>query len=80
MPRKFKFDGTKHVHDDSEVMTNEKRVSCASDAMFRTEKYRFGTEDEIRDLICDLLHFADCHEFNAMEILRDAKSNWRAER
>ena len=43
-------------------------------------KYGSGDEDAIRDLIADLLHYADWKGFKTKDILRDTIDNWKAER
>jgi len=73
---KFKFDPNKNVHEN----TNQSRALNASQSLKACAKYRSADEDAIRDLIADLLHYADSMDFSTTDILRDATDNWKAER
>ena len=70
------FKPNKKVHEN----TNESRMLNASTCLSASAKYCSGDEDAIRDLIADLLHYADCKGFRTKDILRDATDNWKAER
>ena len=73
---KRKFNPEKNVHEN----TNQSRMLSASQSLAACRKYSPRDTDSIRDLIADLLHYADSEDMNAHEILKDAIGNWRAER
>ena len=76
MKSKFRFKPSKQIHEN----TNRSRMLSASQCLTSCNKYRSKDEDSVRDLIADLLHYADAKKFNTAEILKDATDNWTAER
>lgn len=73
---KIKFKPNKKVHEN----TNQSRMLSAYKSLTACPKYASGDEEAIRDLIADLLHYADSRGFNPADILKDARDNWQAER
>lgn len=73
---KVTFKRNKQVHEN----TNESRMLNASKCLGACAKYCSGDDDAIRDLMADLLHYADCKGYRTMDILRDAIDNWQTER
>lgn len=73
---KTHFMPNKSVHEN----TNESRMHNAFQCLSSNIKYASGDEDAVRDLIADLLHYADARGFCSAAILIDARNNWRVER
>jgi len=71
-----KFKPNKNVHEN----TNQSRMLSASQCLAACKKYAPPDEDALRDLIADLLHYADWKAYKTEDILRDATDNWKAER
>ena len=63
------------------TITNLERARCAATALaaFRQET-RCDHEDSLGDLLCDLMHWADAHDFDFEAALLRADSHYREER